>query len=79
MIGVSALGTVFLDLWKIRKNLRGEQKEVVTYKFLEERVEIGLTKRVGEHLEVDVQVQVERECGEAETNVSQDSEIRSKD
>jgi len=51
----------------------------MTYKCLEEHVDLGITKQVGEHLEVDVQVQVERERGEAETNVTQDSEIQPKE
>jgi len=51
----------------------------MTYEGLEEHVELGLTKQVGEHLEVGVQIHAERECGEAETNVTQDSKIQSKD
>ena len=54
------------------KNFGGEQKDVITYKCLEEHIDLGRTKRVGEQLDVGVQVQVERECGEAETNVTQE-------
>ena len=51
----------------------------MTYKCPEERIDLGLTKEVGEHLEAGVELQVERECREAETNVTQDIEIQTKD
>jgi hypothetical protein len=52
----------------------------MTYKCLEKRVNLGLTEQVDGRVEVGVQVQVEREGREAETNVTNKaSEIQSGD
>jgi len=66
-------------LGRYRENSRGEQKNITTYKCFKKCLKLGLTDRVDES-EVGDQVQIERECGEAETDVTQEAaEIESGD
>jgi len=52
----------------------------MTYKCLEEHLELGRAQQFDEYIEVGVQVQIEREQREAETNVAQDiTDIQSED